>query len=116
MQNLNLIFDEELLRTKLKEFNSPERNTFEDEDFTYSAIVFLIIPYKNKPYDLVLIRRTRRKGDKHSGEMGFPGGIVEPDKDKSYEDTALRELEEELGVPRGKVHIMGCIDDMITQK
>lgn len=116
MEDLNLIFDEKLLKTKLKDFNSPDRNIFEDKDFTYSAIVFLIIPYENKPYDLVLIHRTRRIDDKHSGEMGFPGGIYEPDKDKSYKDTALRELEEELGVPRDKVNILGCIDDMITPK
>jgi len=116
MDDLNLLFNEEQLRKKLKAFDSPERVSWDDNDFVHSAIIFLLIPHENEPYDLVLIRRTKRANDKHSGEMGFPGGIFERKTDKSYQDTALRELEEELGVPRGKVNLLGCIDDMITPK
>jgi ADP-ribose pyrophosphatase YjhB (NUDIX family) len=86
------------------------------EDFINSAVIFLIIPYKNKPYDLILIRRTKQENDKHSGEMSFPGGKFDPNYDRSYLDTALRELEEELGVPRQNVEILGCIDDHLTPK
>jgi len=86
------------------------------EDFTNSAVVFLIIPYKDKPYDLVLIRRTKRNTDKHSGEMSFPGGKFDPKLDKSYFDTAFRELEEELGISSDEVTLLGCIDDHLTPK
>jgi ADP-ribose pyrophosphatase YjhB (NUDIX family) len=84
--------------------------------FTNSAVVFLIIPYEHKPYDLVLIRRTKSNTDKHSGEMSFPGGKYDPILDKSYSDTAFRELEEELGIPYNKVTVLGCIDDHLTPK
>jgi 8-oxo-dGTP pyrophosphatase MutT (NUDIX family) len=113
---MEFIFNEELIRAKLKGFDSPDRLAMEQENFINSAIIFLIIPYKDKPYDLVLIRRTKRNTDKHSGEMSFPGGKFDPILDTSYLDTALRELEEELGIPQNKVSILGSIDDHLTPK
>jgi len=86
------------------------------EYFINSAIIFLIIPYIDKPYDLVLIRRTKSNTDKHSGEMSFPGGKFDPSLDASYLDTAFRELDEELGIPQNEVSILGCIDDHLTPK
>ena len=113
---MEFIFNEKLIRTKLKDFDSPNRLAMSHEYFVNSAIIFLIIPYNNKPYDLVLIRRTKSTTDKHSGEMSFPGGKFDPMLDKSYLDTALRELEEELGIPRYEVHVLGSIDDHLTPK
>jgi 8-oxo-dGTP pyrophosphatase MutT (NUDIX family) len=113
---MEFIFNKKLIRAKLKGFDSPDRLAMEQENFINSAIIFLIIPYKDKPYDLVLIRRTKRNTDKHSGEMSFPGGKFDPTSDTSYLDTALRELEEELGIPRNKVSILGSIDDHLTPK
>ena len=112
----NLIFNEEVIKKNLKRYDSPSRLSFNSKSFIKSAIVLLIIPYKAKPYDLVLIRRTSRKKDKHAGEMAFPGGKFDDRFDKSYEDTALRETEEELGIPREKITILGCFDDHITPK
>jgi 8-oxo-dGTP pyrophosphatase MutT (NUDIX family) len=86
------------------------------EYFTNSAVVFLILPNKDRPYDLVLIRRTKSNTDKHSGEMSFPGGKFDPKLDKSYFDTAFRELEEELGILFDEVTVLGCIDDHLTPK
>jgi len=113
---MEFIFNEKLIRTKLKDFDSPDRLTLSHEYFINSAIVFLIIPYIDKPYDLVLIRRTKSTTDKHSGEMSFPGGKFDPSLDTSYLDTAFRELDEELGIPKNKISILGCIDDHLTPK
>ncbi len=113
---MNFIFDDTFIRKKLKAFNSSDRLAMSHEHFTNSAIVFLILQYKDKPYDLVLIRRTKSKTDKHSGEMSFPGGKFDPILDKSYLDTALRELEEELGVSKKNVNVLGAIDDHLTPK
>ncbi|MBA7518087.1 putative Nudix hydrolase NudL [subsurface metagenome] len=113
---MDFIFDENFIRKKLKDFNSPDRLAMSHEHFINSAIVFLILPYKDKPYDLVLIRRTKSKKDKHSGEMSFPGGKFDQMLDKSYLDTALRELEEELGVSKTSINVLGSIDDHLTPK
>jgi 8-oxo-dGTP pyrophosphatase MutT (NUDIX family) len=113
---MEFIFNEKLIRTKLKDFDSPDRLFLSHPRFINSAIVFLIIPYSDKPYDLVLIRRTKSKTDKHSGEMSFPGGKFDPTLDASYQNTALRELDEELGIPQNKVTILGSIDDHLTPK
>ncbi len=113
---MDFIFNERLIRTKLKDFKSPDRLFLSHPRFINSAIIFLIIPYNDRPYDLVLIRRTKSTTDKHSGEMSFPGGKFDPSLDTSYLDTALRELDEELGIPQNKVSILGCIDDHLTPK
>jgi len=113
---MDFVFNERFIRNKLKDFNSPNRLSMSHEYFTNSAVVFLLIPYKHKPYDLVLIRRTKSNTDKHSGEMSFPGGKFDPKLDKSYLDTAFRELEEELGIPSNQVDVLGCIDDHLTPK
>jgi 8-oxo-dGTP pyrophosphatase MutT (NUDIX family) len=113
MDSLNLIFDEDFIRRNLYQCDSPTRIKLRDEFFTSSAILFSIIPYKDKPYDLVLIHRSNR-GIRHRGEMSFPGGKFEPENDNSLKDTALREAEEEIGIKRENVRIIGCLDDFPT--
>jgi hypothetical protein len=46
--------------------------------------------------------------------MSFPGGKFDFHRDRSLQDTALRETEEEIGVPPEKVKIIGCLDDFPT--
>src|SRR5262245_35766604 len=45
---------------------------------------------------------------KHRGEIAFPGGARDPD-DTSTEHTALREAEEELGLARSGVEVLGAL-------
>ena len=113
------IFDENSIKhiqSIFKDLNSPDRLSMKHEFFVNSAVVFLIVQHEDRPYDVVLIRRTKRDDDKHSGEMGFPGGKFDDQLDKTYQDTALRELEEELGISKLDVKILGCLDDHLTPK
>jgi len=53
---------------------------------------------------------TRRRGDlrRHAGEISFPGGRQDPE-DRSLEATALREAQEEIGLPPGDVALLGAL-------
>ena len=58
---------------------------------------------------------TRRRGDlrRHAGEISFPGGRRDP-QDGDLSETALREAEEEIGLPRGEVAIIGRLEATST--
>jgi len=60
---------------------------------------------------LVFILRTDR--GPHGGQIAFPGGVRE-DGDASAADTALREFEEEMGVPRNVVDVLETLPEMLT--
>ncbi|MFX0069659.1 MAG: NUDIX hydrolase [Candidatus Hermodarchaeota archaeon] len=112
MDSSNFIFNENIIKEKIFSFESPKRIALKDDFFTPSAVLFSIIPYKDCPYDLVIIHRSDR-GIKHRGEMSFPGGKYDPE-DNTLCNTALREAEEEIGVPKEKVKILGCLNDFPT--
>lgn len=67
---------------------------------------------KNGEYHLLFIQRTDRVKD-HKSQISFPGGACE-DIDSCMADTALREAEEEVGLVRKDVRIIGQLDDMAT--
>lgn len=61
---------------------------------------------------VIMIKRTETVLH-HKGQISFPGGGVE-EKDRSPEDTALREAEEEIGLRRQDVEILGRLEDTLT--
>lgn len=58
------------------------------------AVIFLVEKGRER---ILLIKRAERVGDPWSGQMALPGGMVGPG-DSSFEETAKREAEEEVGV------------------
>ena len=61
---------------------------------------------------LILTRRGSRLKN-HSGQWAFPGGRM--DKGEEPLDTALRELEEEVGLSLEKSSLIGYLDDFRTR-
>jgi len=60
----------------------------------------------------VLTKRTERVPT-HKGQISFPGGGFQ-EGDGSLLTTALRETEEEIGLLRSDVDVVGVLDDTIT--
>ena len=61
---------------------------------------------------LVFAKRTETVGT-HKGQISFPGGTLDR-ADASLLDAALRECEEEVGLPRAAVEPLGALDDTET--
>jgi 8-oxo-dGTP pyrophosphatase MutT (NUDIX family) len=61
---------------------------------------------------LLLTQRTAHLND-HAGQVSFPGGRVD-ESDTSAIETALRETEEEVGLHRRHIEVLGTLPDYFT--
>jgi len=68
-----------------------------------AAVMALFYPGSDNDTYIILILRKTYKGV-HSNQVGFPGGKVE-NEDRDLLHTALRETEEEVGVPQNDITI-----------
>lgn len=62
---------------------------------------------------MVFIRRAEHLSS-HQGQVAFPGGMWEPE-DNSLLDTALRESEEEIALPRSCVEVIATLEPRVTR-
>lgn len=79
------------------------------DDARKSAVLVLLYPFGNEPH--VVFMKRSDDGHVHSGQISFPGGKME-EEDEHEIHTALRETEEEIGVPNHQIHVLGRLSDM----
>ena len=79
---------------------------------TPAAVLVLLYP-RDGEY-CVLLNKRSQEVEHHKGEISFPGGAREPQDDGPLE-TALRETEEEMGVIRADVTVLGELDEVETR-
>ncbi|MBL8432797.1 MAG: CoA pyrophosphatase [Dechloromonas sp.] len=84
---------------------------FEFTDLAPAAILFPIVQ-RADGQTVLLTQRTAHLRD-HGGQISFPGGRVEAG-DPSPVHTALRETEEEIGLTRDHVEILGFLPEYHT--
>jgi 8-oxo-dGTP pyrophosphatase MutT (NUDIX family) len=60
----------------------------------------------------ILFSRRSDQLQAHSGQIAFPGGAVEANE--ALEAAAIREAQEEVGIPPQDVELIGRIDDIVT--
>jgi 8-oxo-dGTP pyrophosphatase MutT (NUDIX family) len=88
-----------------------KKNLIADWDMKPSSVLVPLF-IKEGEYHLLFTKRTEHLRN-HPGQISFPGGRWD-ETDGSLLETALREVEEELGLDRDHITILGELDDMIT--
>jgi 8-oxo-dGTP pyrophosphatase MutT (NUDIX family) len=76
------------------------------------SAVLIPLYQEDGQYNIIFIKRTMTVKT-HQGQISFPGGMQDK-RDKTLQDTALREAEEEIGLCTEDVNILGELDDEIT--
>ena len=81
------------------------------DDYRAAAV---LVPLVDRPESMSVLLTLRNSSlPHHAGQISFPGGRIEA-TDTSAADTALRETEEEVGLPRESIEVVGRLDDYIT--
>lgn len=83
-----------------------------ERDLPEAAILMPILFQDSIPY-FVLTERSKQLSS-HPGEVCFPGGKRDQE-DISIVDTALREAEEEIGLPPENVEVWGMLDQQLSK-
>lgn len=74
----------------------------------------VLVPLMDRgDYSVLLTRRTAHL-NAHAGQIAFPGGQVDPG-DEGPIAAALREAEEEVGIPPENVEVLGALDTYVTR-
>ena len=76
------------------------------------AAVLVPITRTEQPELLLTLRASGLST--HGGEVAFPGGRRDPD-DRDLVHTALREAEEEVGLPPGLVEVIGPLSPLVSR-
>jgi len=83
-----------------------------DEPFREAAVSLVLRPRDDEDAELLLIRRATREGDPWSGQIGLPGGNRSM-RDRSLDETAVRETAEELGLDLREFGLpLGALDEL----
>jgi 8-oxo-dGTP pyrophosphatase MutT (NUDIX family) len=77
-----------------------------------AAAVLVALVARPEGWQVLLTQRTDHLRD-HAGQISFPGGRSEPE-DADAAATALREAEEEVGLPPAQVSVLGSLPTYTT--
>jgi 8-oxo-dGTP pyrophosphatase MutT (NUDIX family) len=100
-----------------------ELGTDADDPYSFSPEEMAVVPGDITGFDgavagvaggaAFLLCRRAAKLNRHGGQWALPGGRTDPGE--TVEETALRELEEELGLTLGHDAVLGRLDDYVTR-
>ncbi|MDD4753524.1 MAG: CoA pyrophosphatase [Desulfitobacteriaceae bacterium] len=83
------------------------------ENYFQSAVMILLAWFSGE-YHFIFEKRCAKI--RQAGEICFPGGRFEAEKDKDFCHAALRETREELGLSQEKVDVLGRLNTVVTPK
>jgi 8-oxo-dGTP pyrophosphatase MutT (NUDIX family) len=74
----------------------------------------VLVPLIDRPEGMSVLLTLRTSHlSAHAGQVSFPGGSIDAD-DRDADEAALRETEEEIGLPREYVSLIGRLDTYVT--
>jgi 8-oxo-dGTP pyrophosphatase MutT (NUDIX family) len=101
----------ELARLVRSRLADRTRRTIVALELRRAAVLLPLHEQSGEPY--VLFTQRTETVETHKGQISFPGGAVDPD-DADAQSTALRETQEEMGIPPQQVEVLGVLDDLPT--
>jgi len=87
------------------------RRELEKSHLKKAAVLILFYPKGDELF--VLLTKRTEDVEHHKGQVSFPGGSQDED-DVNLVATALRESEEEIGLPKHAVQVFGMFDEYET--
>ncbi|HUI29238.1 MAG TPA: CoA pyrophosphatase [Candidatus Acidoferrales bacterium] len=89
----------------------PESPRFEgEEEYSISAVLLLLITINE---ELHILFEKRSAAIRQGGEISLPGGRLDAN-DRAFEETAIRETTEEVGIPADRIRIIGKLDSVFA--
>lgn len=111
LKNLELPGEEiQLKMAPMERLAEMKRLAINKTEVNKAGVMVLFYPSLDDHTRFVLILRKTYRGV-HSGQVGFPGGRYEPE-DVDLLKTALRETEEEVGVPQSSITVIKQLTQM----
>ena len=102
-------FQEALARTRIGLARRPPR-ALEVPGYRRAAVLLALLDRADGP--TLLFTRRSPALPHHGGEISFPGGGLIPGE--GPEAGALREAEEEVGLPPERAEVLGRLDDLVS--
>ncbi len=87
----------------------PHYDTVPRDDIR-SAAVLIALYEKQNTWHTIVMKRKSHPGDRHGGQISFPGGKQEAGEELSH--TAVRESHEEVGTPLNGVEVIGRLTQL----
>jgi 8-oxo-dGTP pyrophosphatase MutT (NUDIX family) len=81
-----------------------------DQTLRRAAVLVPLVPSEEGVS--ILFQKRSEELPVHRGQIGFPGGSVE--RGEPLEEAAVRETEEETGIDRRSIRLLGRLDDVVT--
>jgi len=110
-------FDTSLRAQMAKHLGDFERQEIDDPALRMAGVALVVaptLPSAGSPAGAcLLLTRRSTKMRRHAGQYALPGGRV--DDGETFQDAALRELSEELGLHYGPTAVLGTLDDYQTR-
>ncbi|HUG44310.1 MAG TPA: CoA pyrophosphatase [Acidobacteriota bacterium] len=100
------------LESRIRDLLSASPRRVEEKPAVGEAAVLVSILNGASGPQFLLTRRTDDVPT-HKGQISFPGGIRKSG-DRSLQSTALRETEEEIGVDRNRIRVLGAFHDFVA--